>query len=82
MPSKRTAKLRSIHSRKLTKFIGKQLRLLRGEASLRCLASELGLSDATIFFIEKGEQSCRVDTLYKIAQHFSVPISTFFPKDA
>ncbi len=66
----------------LNQQIGKTIKALRlrNKMTLAECGEALGLSSSFISQIERGKSSISIETLYSIAQYFSVSISAFFPE--
>ncbi len=63
----------------LYESIGKKIRELRGGLSQDKLASELGIAPNTLSRWETGKYKPTAEDLDKLARHFKVPITVFFP---
>jgi transcriptional regulator with XRE-family HTH domain len=59
--------------------IGKKIRELRGALSQDALAAKVGVAANTVSRWETGTYKPTPEDLDKLARHFSVPISVFFP---
>jgi transcriptional regulator with XRE-family HTH domain len=59
--------------------IGQKIRELRGALSQEALASKLDVAANTVSRWETGTYKPTPEDLDKIARHFSVPITVFFP---
>jgi transcriptional regulator with XRE-family HTH domain len=59
---------------------GERLRLLRGKRSQKLVAEELRMRPTTLSTLENQENLPRGDVLERLARHFAVPVSYFFPE--
>jgi transcriptional regulator with XRE-family HTH domain len=59
--------------------IGHKIRQLRGNLSQEGLAAKLGVAANTVSRWETGTYKPTPEDLDKLARHFSVPITIFFP---
>ena len=59
--------------------IGHKIRQLRGKLSQEVLAESLGVAANTVSRWETGTYKPTPEDLDKLARHFSVPITIFFP---
>lgn len=60
------------------KEIGKELRKLRGERSLREVAKDLDLSFAAVSMYENGKRRPRDDVKEKIANYYNTSVQDLF----
>ena len=60
--------------------IGHKIRQLRGNLSQEALAAKLGVAANTVSRWETGTYKPTPEDLDKLARHFSVPITIFFPE--
>jgi transcriptional regulator with XRE-family HTH domain len=59
--------------------IGQKIRQLRGKLSQEALAEKLGVAANTVSRWETGTYKPTPEDLDKLARHFAVPITIFFP---
>lgn len=62
-------------------YLGKRIRALRKEdgQTQQQLADALGVGKSTISMYENGQREPDYETLEGLADHFNVPIGSFFP---
>lgn len=64
-----------------TKYLSKNIAILRGKRSLAEFAQELGISKTTLQSLEKGKSIPRMDTLLLISDRLKLPISMLLSED-
>lgn len=64
-----------------SKSIGKRLRNLRGDKSIRTVAEDLGLAHATISMYENGERVPKDEIKIKIAKYYNSSVEEIFFAD-